>query len=100
MKVLLEEKIIDGVKAKEELFRSLLVHKRIRAARSSGLWMAIEFDSFEMNKKVIDDCISTGLMTDWFLFASNCLRISPPLTISQEQIKKACKIILQACDNL
>ena len=100
MKVLLEEKIIDGVKAKEELFRSLLVHKRIRAARSSGLWMAIEFDSFEMTKKVIDECLSSGLMTDWFLFASNCLRISPPLTISQEQIKKACRILLQACDNL
>ena len=100
MKVLLEEKIIDGVRAKEELFRSLLVHKKIRAARSSGLWMAIEFDSFEVNKKIIDSCISSGVMTDWFLFAPNCLRISPPLIISEEQIKKACKIILQACNDL
>jgi len=100
MKVLLEEKLIDGVKEKEELFKSLLVHKKIKAVRSFGLWIAIEFDSFETNKKVIDECIKNGVMTDWFLFASNCLRISPPLTISKEQIKKACNMILKACDNL
>jgi acetylornithine/succinyldiaminopimelate/putrescine aminotransferase len=62
--------------------------------------MAVEFDSFETNKKIIDACITSGVMTDWFLFASQGLRISPPLIISEGQIKKACKIILQACDNL
>ena len=100
MKVLLQEKIIDSIKEKEELFRSLLIHKKINAIRSFGLWMAVEFDSFETNKKIIDACIDAGVMTDWFLFASQCLRISPPLTISEEQIEKACKIILQACENL
>ena len=100
MKVLLEEKIIDSIKPKEALFRSLLIHKRIKEIRSFGLWMAVEFDSFETNKKIIDRCIVSGLMTDWFLFASQGLRISPPLIISEGQIKKACKIILQACDNL
>ena len=94
-KVLLEEKIIDDVKRKEELFKSLLVHPKIKSVRSFGLWLAIEFDSFETNKKVIDKCIDQGILTDWFLFASNCLRISPPLIISEEQMKKACKIILQ-----
>jgi len=68
--------------------------------RSFGLWLAVEFDSFETNKKVIDHCISNGVLTDWFLFAGNCLRISPPLIISEEQIKKACKIILRACDTI
>ena len=95
-----QEKIIDSIKEKEELFRSLLIHKKIKAIRSFGLWMAVEFDSFETNKKIIDACIDAGVMTDWFLFASQCLRISPPLTISEEQIEKACKIILQACENL
>lgn len=99
MKVLLEEKIMDEVKKKEELFRSLFIHPKIKSARSCGLWLAIEFDSFETNKKIIDECILNGIMTDWFLFASNCLRISPPLTINVEQIKKACKSILRACDN-
>ena len=76
MKVLLDEKIIDGIKAKEGLFRSLLVHPKIKTIRSFGLWMAVEFDSFETNKKIIDRCIASGVMTDWFLFAPNCLRIS------------------------
>jgi acetylornithine/succinyldiaminopimelate/putrescine aminotransferase len=98
LKVLLEEKMIAGVKQKEELFRSLLSHKNIKTVRSFGLWMAVEFDSFETNKKLIDVCLANGLMTDWFLFAPNCLRISPPLMISDEQIKNACKIVLQACD--
>ena len=100
MKVLSENKIIDSVRAKEELFRSLLVHKKIRSTRYFGLWMAIEFDSFEMNKKIIDTCIRSGLMTDWFLFAPNCLRISPPLVISEQEIESACKKILSALRTL
>lgn len=88
---------IDTVKAKEELFLSLLVHPKIKAVRSFGLWMAVEFDSYETNKKVIDACITEGVLTDWFLFASNCLRISPPLIISEEQIKRACEVIITSC---
>ena len=98
MKVLLEEKWIETVKKKEELFRSLLVHSKIKAIRSLGLWMAVEFDSFETNKKIIDTCIAEGVLTDWFLFASNCLRISPPLLIAEKKIEKTCKIILRACN--
>ncbi len=96
MNVLLEEKVISGIKAKEALFRSLLVHPKIKAIRSFGLWMALEFDSFETNKRVIDICIVSGVMTDWFLFASNCLRISPPLIVSENQITEACNKILSA----
>jgi acetylornithine/N-succinyldiaminopimelate aminotransferase len=101
-----EEGWINQVKKKEELFRSLLIHPNIKAVRSFGLWMAVEFDSFETCKMVIDGCIKgsgslqrpdLSVITDWFLFAPNCLRISPPLIISEAQIEKACKIILQAC---
>ncbi|HKC36518.1 MAG TPA: aspartate aminotransferase family protein [Chitinophagaceae bacterium] len=100
MKVLLDEKIIENVKAKEELFRSLLVHKKIKAIRSFGLWMAVEFDSFETNKKIIDACIKSGVMTDWLLFTPDCLRISPPLIISKEQIKQSCTVIQEVCSSL
>jgi acetylornithine/N-succinyldiaminopimelate aminotransferase len=98
MNVLLEERIIETVKQKESLFKSLLIHPKIKAVRSFGLWMAVEFDSFETNKQVIDSCLNTsgGFMTDWFLFVPNCLRISPPLIISENEIKKACESILQA----
>ena len=95
--------MLNEVQQKEKLFRSLLVHSKIKTVRSFGLWLAVEFDSFETNKKIIDACIfpligSGGVLTDWFLFASNCLRISPPLVISEEQIKIACAVILQACE--
>lgn len=97
MLALLEEGWMEQVKAKEAMFHSLLVHPSIKAVRSFGLWMAVEFDSFETCKKVIDTCIDNGLLTDWFLFAPNCLRLSPPLIISEEQVKRAAAVILAAC---
>ena len=109
MQALLEEGMLDSVQQKENLFRSLLIHPpdggggrspKIKEVRSFGLWLAVEFDSFETNKKVIDHCINNGILTDWFLFASFCLRISPPFIISEKQIKKACKVIREACEQL
>jgi acetylornithine/succinyldiaminopimelate/putrescine aminotransferase len=100
MQALVDERMMNGVKEKEELFKLLLTHPTIKTIRSFGLWLAVEFDSFETNKKVIDHCIAGGVLTDWFLFASNCLRISPPLAISEEQIEKACTQILKACSSL
>jgi acetylornithine/succinyldiaminopimelate/putrescine aminotransferase len=96
LKALLDEGMMNDVKRKGELFKSLLVHKKIKSFRSFGLWLAVEFDSFEANKMIIDRCIANGVLTDWFLFASNCLRISPPLTITDEQVKKTCEILLKA----
>lgn len=97
MNALLEEGWMNAVKQKEELFQSLLVHPRIKAVRSVGLWMAVQFDSFNTNKRIIDKCIEKGVLTDWFLFAPDCLRISPPLIISEQQIRDACAEILSAC---
>lgn len=100
MKVLLEENIIDSVRGKEDLLMSLLPHEKIRTYRSCGLWQSLTFDSFEINKKVIDNCIASGLMTDWFLFSPNSLRISPPLIISRGQIIRAAEIIKSAMDKI
>lgn len=96
MKALLEEGWIGKVKNKEELFRSKLTHPSVKTVRSFGLWMAVEFDSFEICKQVIDRCIAAGLLTDWFLFAPHCLRISPPLIISEAQVEKAAAIICES----
>jgi acetylornithine/succinyldiaminopimelate/putrescine aminotransferase len=95
---LAEEKMFDAVGRKEMLFKNLLRHPKIKSINSFGLWMAVEFESFEECKKIIDACIEEGLLTDWFLFASHSLRISPPLTISEEQIRQACQIILRSCE--
>ena len=90
-KVLLENDF--DVLNKEQLFKLFVQNPKIKSIRSFGLWLAIEFDSFEICKEVIDTCIQDGIIIDWFLFASNCLRISPPLIISDEQIEKACETI-------
>ena len=100
MNALLEENMHHSVEEKENVFKSLLIHPTIKSVHSFGLWMAVEFENFEQCKKVIDECISNGVLTDWFLFASNFLRISPPLIISKEEIRKACHIILNATKQL
>jgi acetylornithine/succinyldiaminopimelate/putrescine aminotransferase len=95
-KALLDEGIIGNIPGKSKILQSHLQHEKIKELRSIGLWFAVEFDSFETNKKVIDYCISNGVLTDWFLFASNCLRISPPLNIPDEQLQIASGAILEA----
>lgn len=90
---LADESMYADVAGKEQLFKTLLVHPKIKKLHSFGLWMAVEFESFDTCKSIIDQCLQNGLLTDWFLFAPHCLRISPPLTISTDQIREACAII-------
>lgn len=85
---------VSEVHQKEKLFREQLVHPAIKGISGKGLMLALEFDSFEQNKNIIDGCIADGLVTDWFLFASHKMRLSPPLTISEDEIRWACKIII------
>ncbi len=92
--VLLDEKLIEDVKQKEALFVSLLVHPFIRSVYSCGLMIAVDFGSFDVNKKIIDALIQRGVFTDWFLFAAGSMRIAPPLTISEDEIKIACGHII------
>jgi acetylornithine/N-succinyldiaminopimelate aminotransferase len=111
--VLLDEKLIEQVNKKSALFISLLSSKGYSSKGSgplgnegplgntkpikitaAGLMIAIHFTDYETNKKIIDALIKEGVFTDWFLFASNCLRIAPPLTITEEEIKEACDKIL------
>lgn len=100
MQALLDEQLVAGVKEKEQLFLQHLQHPAIRAVRSLGLMIAVEMESFAVNKKVIDYCIEKGILTDWFLFAPECMRIAPPLTITPEEIGTACRIICEALDNV
>lgn len=99
-KVLVKEDLAGQVSAKAELFFEGLRHPAIKAVRINGLLIAVEFDSYETNKKVIDACLQQGVLTDWFLFAPQCLRIAPPLTISEKEIKKATRTIVKAIDDI
>lgn len=99
-RVLIGSGWIGEVAQKEALFRRLLVHRGIRAVRSCGLLIAVEFDSWEINERVIDACIAGGLLTDWYLFAPQCLRLAPPLSISETEIERGCEKILEAIGKL
>ncbi|RXK52328.1 aspartate aminotransferase family protein [Aquirufa rosea] len=92
------ENLLDKVKQKGQLFKSLLKHPSIKEIRGIGLMLAVELDSFQTVKAVIDQCIEDGLITDWFLFCDYSIRIAPPLVITEEEIKKACNILLQAIE--
>jgi acetylornithine/succinyldiaminopimelate/putrescine aminotransferase len=72
--------------------------KLAKAIRNQGLMMALEFESFDVLKPIIDRAIALGVITDWFLFCDDSMRIAPPLTITPEQIQEACALILQAID--
>lgn len=96
LEVLKTEKWISEATENELLFKELLVHPEIVEVRGIGLMIAVELRDFEYVQRVIKKCIEGGLITDWFLFSDNSLRIAPPLTITKEEIKSACQIILQS----
>ena len=98
LEVLLNEHLTAGVAEKEIIFRKLLAHPAIKEVRGKGLMLAIELESFDLNKKIIDRCIEHGVITDWFLHCSNSMRIAPPLIISSDEIEKACHVIVEAID--
>lgn len=94
LEVLLEKNIVKNVARKARLFAKLLKHPAIKQVRTAGLLIAVQFENAEVNKKLINACIANGVLTDWFLFAPDCLRIAPPLTISEREIRQACGVIL------
>ena len=97
LRILLDQpELIAEVKSKEALFHELLVHPKIRQVRSAGLWMAVELDDFDQVRATIANCLERGLITDWFLWNERSLRIAPPLTISEMEIREACAIVLAA----
>lgn len=105
LRVIQEEGLPEKAAEKAALVRSLLVHPKIREIRNQGLMMAVQVDDFVTLKPVIDRAIqngmsSLGVITDWFLFCDSAMRIAPPLTITEEELKKACEVILASLDGL
>ncbi len=91
---LTETDLIAETLEKERLFRSLLVHPLIKEIRGKGLMLALILENEEVVNNLILKCAENGLILFWLLFEPKAVRISPPLTISNEEIKKGCKLIL------
>lgn len=100
LNTLLNENIVADVETKGALFKELLQHPAINEIRGKGLMLAVSFDSFEINKAIIDACIEDGIITDWFLHCSDAMRIAPPLTIKENEIRTACSIIMRNIEKI
>lgn len=87
--------LMGAIPPKEQLFRSLLVHPLIKEISGKGLMLAISFENKQFARQVIDQCVQDGLLIDWFLFAEDKIRLSPPLIIETPEIKEICRIILK-----
>ncbi len=103
LEVIQSKGLAESAVAKGQLIRDVLRHPSIKEIRGKGLMLAVEFESFEVLKPIIDRAIFRGkhdlrVITDWFLFCDNSMRIAPPLTITDTQISEACNIILEAID--
>jgi acetylornithine/succinyldiaminopimelate/putrescine aminotransferase len=99
LEVIDHENILVDVERKGKLFESLLQHKHIKEIRRIGLMFAIDFDSAERVNRIVANGKDAGVICYWFLSHPNSFRIAPPLTITDDQIKESCEIILKAIDN-
>ncbi len=95
-----ETNLISEALDKEKLFRSLLVHPLIQEVRGKGLMLAAMTKSTEITNEVILKCQDKGLILFWLLFEGCAIRITPPLTISNEEIQEGCAIILEVMDEI
>ncbi|MGB1218975.1 MAG: aspartate aminotransferase family protein, partial [Flavobacteriales bacterium] len=92
--------ILEEVPKKEKVFRTKLKHPKLKAIQGLGLALALEFESADYCQQVFEACLEKGLLLFFFLSEPNYLRISPPLTISTEDIERACAILVEVLDGL
>lgn len=96
LQVIQEEELVDKVTDKADLFRRELDIPQIREIRGMGLMMCLQLDSFDQVHQVSTECAKNGVIIDWYLHCETALRLAPPLTITHQEIKAACKIIRES----
>ncbi|WP_299013511.1 aspartate aminotransferase family protein [uncultured Polaribacter sp.] len=99
-KTILKENLILESLRKEQLLRHHLQHKAIKEIRGKGLMLAVILETPELASKTILTCLEKGLILFFLLFEQKAMRITPPLTISDDEIIEGCKIILQVLDEV
>lgn len=96
LEVIEKENLLAQVEAKGKLIESLLVHPKIKEIRRIGLMFAIDFESGEAVNRIVEYAKQHGVICYWFLSHPYSFRIAPPLTITEDEIKKACAVVLDA----
>lgn len=100
LKEITETNLISETLQKEEIFRKQLKHPLIKEIRGKGLMLALIFESAEIASEVILQCKDKNLILFWLLFEPKAVRITPPLTISEEEIKEGCDIITEVLNSI
>ncbi len=100
LKETLSSNIMSKIEEKENLIRRILKHKLIIEIRGKGLMLALILKKSDLTKKLVEGCLDNGLILFYLLFEPKAVRITPPLTISENEIKKGCKIILSELDKI
>ena len=100
LKEITETSLMSDALAKEKLFRELLVHPLIEEVRGKGLMLAAMTKNADITNEVILKCQDRGLILFWLLFEACAIRITPPLTISEEEIREGCTILLEVMDEV
>lgn len=98
LRVIQNEKLLETVDAKAALFRKELDHPKIKEIRGKGLMMCLQLETFDQVYQVSTFCAEKGVMIDWYLHCETALRVAPPLTISDDEIKHACGIIREGLE--
>ena len=98
LKVLQSSGWIKEVVAKESILVNEMNHPAIIHRSHKGLWMSLQFKSADIAKKIAATCVANGIITDWFLFAEDRIRIAPPLCINEDQLLSAVKNIQLSID--
>lgn len=97
---ILNKNLISESIRKENIIRKKLQHSAIKEIRGKGLMLAAIVETPELAAKIIHKCLNKGLILFFLLFESRAIRITPPLTISDEELKTGCKIILEAIEEV
>jgi acetylornithine/succinyldiaminopimelate/putrescine aminotransferase len=100
LKVLQEERLHARARVAGERFVKQLKHSRVLQIRGEGLLLALDLGSEEAVQRIIPELAAQGIITDWFLFAPDCLRLAPPLVIDDETIDRACSTLRNCLDAL
>ena len=100
LKETLSSNVMSKIEEKENLIRRILKHKLIIEIRGKGLMLALILKKPDLTKKLVEGCLDNGLILFYLLFEPKAVRITPPLTISENEIKKGCKIILSELDKI
>jgi len=98
--VLLTGDMIATAKRKVSILQERLTHPTIVSKNVHGLWMSLQFKDDVTNQKIVHQCVKNGLVTDWFLFAPDRLRIAPPLIISEDELVEVCEVIIKSIDEV